>query len=108
MCFDLDSRPPIEPIAGGAIDSEEIILRASADGSAIVRVTASVAALMTLTLAPCLLVTQTAPSGAIARLRGAAPTAISATRSRAVLSNTETLSLSALTTQTRAKLPRDS
>jgi len=32
MCFDLDSRPPIEPIAGGAVDSEEIVLRAG-DGA---------------------------------------------------------------------------
>ena len=32
MCFDLDSRPPIEPIAGGAIDSEEVILRAGDGG----------------------------------------------------------------------------
>jgi carboxymethylenebutenolidase len=31
MCFDLDSHPPIPPIAGGAIDSEELILR-SGDG----------------------------------------------------------------------------
>jgi carboxymethylenebutenolidase len=26
MCFDTDSRPPIEPIAGGALDSRELIL----------------------------------------------------------------------------------
>ena len=32
MCFDLDSRPPIEPMAGGAIDSEEVILRAGDGG----------------------------------------------------------------------------
>ena len=32
MCFDLDSRPPIPPIAGGAIDSEEIVLRAGDGG----------------------------------------------------------------------------
>jgi len=32
MCFDLDSRPPIEPIAGGALDSGEVILEA-ADGA---------------------------------------------------------------------------
>jgi len=32
MCFDLDSRPPIEPIAGGAIDSEELVLRAGDGG----------------------------------------------------------------------------
>jgi carboxymethylenebutenolidase len=27
MCFDLDSRPPIEPIAGGALDSETVLLQ---------------------------------------------------------------------------------
>jgi carboxymethylenebutenolidase len=27
MCFDLDSRPPIAPIAGGALDSEHLTLR---------------------------------------------------------------------------------
>jgi carboxymethylenebutenolidase len=32
MCFDLDSRPPIPPIAGGAIESEEVILRAGDGG----------------------------------------------------------------------------
>jgi carboxymethylenebutenolidase len=32
MCFDLDSRPPIEPMAGGAIDIEEVILRAGDGG----------------------------------------------------------------------------
>jgi carboxymethylenebutenolidase len=32
MCFDLDSRPPIAPIAGGALDSEELILEAD-DGN---------------------------------------------------------------------------
>jgi carboxymethylenebutenolidase len=32
MCFDHDSRPPIEPIAGGALDSELIELEAS-DGN---------------------------------------------------------------------------
>jgi carboxymethylenebutenolidase len=32
MCFDLDSRPPIPPIAGGAIDTEEVILRAGDSG----------------------------------------------------------------------------
>jgi hypothetical protein len=29
MCFDYDSRPPIAPIAGGAIDSMPLILTAS-------------------------------------------------------------------------------
>jgi carboxymethylenebutenolidase len=28
MCFDLDSRPPITPIAGGALDSERLVLTA--------------------------------------------------------------------------------
>jgi carboxymethylenebutenolidase len=28
MCFDLDSRPPIVPIAGGALDSNELTVRA--------------------------------------------------------------------------------
>ena len=32
MCFDLDSRPPITPIAGGALDSTELVLEAS-DGN---------------------------------------------------------------------------
>ena len=32
MCFDLDSQPPIEPIVGGALDHEELILEA-ADGN---------------------------------------------------------------------------
>jgi len=32
MCFDHDSRPPITPIAGGALDSQEIALEA-ADGN---------------------------------------------------------------------------
>ncbi len=32
MCFDLDSRPPIVPIAGGALDSERLVLTA-ADGN---------------------------------------------------------------------------
>jgi carboxymethylenebutenolidase len=32
MCFDHDSRPPIEPIAGGALDSSEVTLTA-ADGT---------------------------------------------------------------------------
>jgi carboxymethylenebutenolidase len=32
MCFDLDSRPPIAPIAGGALDSTELTLEA-ADGN---------------------------------------------------------------------------
>jgi carboxymethylenebutenolidase len=32
MCFDLDSRPPITPIAGGALDSERVVLTA-ADGN---------------------------------------------------------------------------
>jgi carboxymethylenebutenolidase len=32
MCFDLDSRPPIAPIAGGALDSRRLVL-AAADGN---------------------------------------------------------------------------
>jgi carboxymethylenebutenolidase len=32
MCFDLDSRPPIAPIAGGALDAERVTL-AAADGN---------------------------------------------------------------------------
>ena len=28
MCFDHDSRPPIAPIAGGALDSQTLILTA--------------------------------------------------------------------------------
>ena len=32
MCFDLDSRPPIAPIAGGALDSERVTLTAT-DGN---------------------------------------------------------------------------
>lgn len=32
MCFDLDSRPPIAPIAGGALDSRRLVLTA-ADGN---------------------------------------------------------------------------
>ena len=35
MCFDLDSRPPIAPIAGGALDSEHVTLRCP-DGNAFV------------------------------------------------------------------------
>jgi carboxymethylenebutenolidase len=33
MCFDLDSRPPVVPIAGGALDSSELVLHAE-DGNA--------------------------------------------------------------------------
>ena len=29
MCFDLDSRPPIAPIAGGALDGEPLMLTAA-------------------------------------------------------------------------------
>ena len=32
MRFDLDSRPPIEPMAGGAVDCEEVVLRAGDGG----------------------------------------------------------------------------
>ncbi len=31
MCFDHDSRPPIQPIAGGALDSQEVTLTAADD-----------------------------------------------------------------------------
>jgi carboxymethylenebutenolidase len=34
MCFDHDSRPPIQPIAGGALDSRDVTLTAS-DGNAL-------------------------------------------------------------------------
>ena len=29
MCFDLDSRPPIAPIAGGALDTMPLVLTAA-------------------------------------------------------------------------------
>jgi len=32
MCFDIDSQPPIRPIAGGALDHEDLVL-ATADGN---------------------------------------------------------------------------
>ncbi len=32
MCFDLDSRPPIAPIAGAAVDSQEVVIRAGDGG----------------------------------------------------------------------------
>ena len=32
MCFDLDSRPPIAPIAGGALDSARLVVTAE-DGN---------------------------------------------------------------------------
>ncbi len=32
MCFDLDSHPPIAPIAGGAIDAEDLVVRAGDGG----------------------------------------------------------------------------
>ena len=35
MCFDLDSRPPIAPIAGGALDSDHLTL-ACPDGNSFV------------------------------------------------------------------------
>jgi carboxymethylenebutenolidase len=34
MCFDLDSRPPISPITGGALDTERLIVR-SGDGASV-------------------------------------------------------------------------
>lgn len=33
MCFDLDSRPPIRPIAGGSLDSSRLTLTADDDGT---------------------------------------------------------------------------
>ena len=33
MCFDLDSHPPVAPIAGAAVSHEDLVL-ASADGTA--------------------------------------------------------------------------
>ena len=42
MCFDLDSRPPIEPIAGGALDSRRLVLTA-ADGNRLAAFTARAA-----------------------------------------------------------------
>lgn len=43
MCFDLDSRPPIAPIAGGALDSTRLTLTAG-DGTAIAAFRARAAA----------------------------------------------------------------
>ncbi len=42
MCFDLDSHPPIAPIAGGALESERLVLHA-ADGNALGAFTARAA-----------------------------------------------------------------
>ena len=69
------------------------------------RLTASVAALITLIDALRLFVTHTEPSGAIANVRGALPTATSASLARVTASNTDTESLSGLTTQRRALAP---
>ena len=33
MCFDLDSRPPIPPIEGGAVDVQELVIRSGDGGS---------------------------------------------------------------------------
>ena len=60
---------------------------------------------MTLSVASPLLATQTLPLGAIAMLRGMLPTAISPTLALPAVSNTDTLSLSMLTTQSRALWP---
>ena len=58
-----------------------------------------------LILAPSLLVTQTRPSGAIAMLRGPAPTTISCSRAFVTASNTLTESLSWFTSHTRELAP---
>ena len=71
-------------------------------GKARVRLTAKLVASTTLMLAPCLFVTHTMPFGATASVRGAAPTAISASFARVTASNTETVSLSWFTTHKRA------
>ena len=65
------------------------------------RLTASVAGSITLSVPAALLATQTMPFGARASVRGALPTAISASLARVTVSNTVTESLSWLTTQTR-------
>ena len=73
-----------------------------ANGRLTVRVTASVDGLMTLSVALCLLVTQTSPLGAMASVRGAVPTVISASFARVTVSKTLTESLSWLTTHRRS------
>ncbi len=60
---------------------------------------------MTLIEALRLLTTQTEPSGAMASVRGAVPTAISASLARVTVSNDGDLSLSGLTTHSRALAP---
>src|SRR5919109_5046272 len=74
-------------------------------GSANVCATASVAGLITLTVAACLLTTQTRPSGAMPSVRGPLPTAISASRVLFAALNTDTELLSWFTTQNRLPLP---
>ena len=69
------------------------------------RLTASVAALMTLIVALRLLATQTEPSGAMASVRGAVPTVTSASLARVSASNTLTESLSGFTTHRRGLAP---
>ncbi len=76
-----------------------------ANGRPSVRVTASVDGLMTLMVALCLLVTQISPFGAMARVRGAVPTVISASFALVTASKTLTESLSWLTTHRRSLAP---
>ena len=71
----------------------------------IVRLSASVAGSITLRVALCLLATHSMPFGATAMVRGAVPTAISASLARVTESNTETVSLSWFTTHSRALAP---
>ena len=63
---------------------------------------------MMLIEAPCLFVTQILPFGAIATLRGAAPTLISAIFALVAALKTLAVSLSWFTTQTRLPAARDS
>jgi len=64
-----------------------------------------VSALTTLIEAPALFTTQTAPSGAMASVRGALPTVTSASFARVTTSKTLTLSLSGLVTHSRVLPP---
>ena len=73
-----------------------------ARGSAIVRLMVKVAALITLIVALCLLLTHTIPLGATASVCGAVPTVTSASLARVTASNTDTVSASWFTTHSRA------
>ena len=66
MCFDLDSHPPIAPIAGGALDHEDLTLRAT-DGTSFAAFRARAAA----------------PSGA-SNLANGTPAAIEISKCRSV------------------------